>query len=338
MYSVIGLSSGAGVILYPFYNNPNIDLKYAVECRRTYLLGGMPVQFELNFPDVPYSLDLGIPPESVDVVVGHPKCGMSSVFALSRGKKNTSHKDEPSLNLYIHGIHKLFPKYFLLENLPKLLDTYSKEAFGEIFSNYHLIFWEGSVSDFGNSQKTRKRLVIIGIRKDVVSKRSIRILSKPKPLYDIQTTGNLLMHLPEDGHFTEDLDEQITVYGGHKKYLWQLQKYWLDNKHLNRYKVGNDRMQYAPGVYINRADDYPKTIRKTNRQFNPDGIQMSPREMARIQGIPDTFKLCSPSRSCSYDEKTLINKGRLSVANTPPYEIGKWFQLCMDKLFRIKNK
>jgi len=338
MYSVIGLSSGAGIVLHPFYQSPDVEVKAGIECRRDYLLGGMPVQFELNFPDVTYSTNLEIKPESVDVVIGHPKCGMSSVFALSRGKKNTSHKNEPSLDLFIAGIHKLFPKYFLLENLPKLLDTYSEKEFEEIFANYRLIFWHGSVSEFGNSQKSRKRLIIIGIRADLYTKRAHKLLSKPKPVYEPQTTGHLLMHLPENGHITEDIEDEITIYGGKKMYLWQLQKYWRDNPDLTRFAVNKGNMKYAPGVYINRADNYPKTVRKTNRQFNPDGIQMSPREMARIQGVPDTFKLCMPSKHCVYEEKTLINKGRLSIANTPPYEVGLWFKLCMDKLFRTNNK
>jgi len=334
-YSVIGLSSGNGVILHPFYKDTNIDVKWAVECRRDYLVGGYPNQFHLNFSDTPYSENLSIPVESVDVIVGHPKCGMSSVFALSRGKRNTSHKDEPSLNLFIHGIHAFFPKYFLLENLPKLLDTYSKEDFADIFSNYNLVFWSGSVSSFGNSQLSRKRLLIMGIRKDLPSQKKAKfLLSRPKPLWSTQSSEELLANLPENGHFREDLDEEITVYGGFKSTLRELQQYWKDNPDLTRYKAEKANMHYAPGVYINRESSFPKTVRKTNRQFNPDGLQMSPREMARIQGIPDDFRLCYPGTSCDYSQKTLINKGRLTVANTPPYEIGLWFKLMMDRLLK----
>jgi len=78
------------------------------------------------------------------------------MLALSRGKTFKSHKDEPSLNIFIEGIQKYRPRLFLLENLPKLLDSYSMNDFAVLFPDYLLDSWIGSMSALGNSQKIGK--------------------------------------------------------------------------------------------------------------------------------------------------------------------------------------
>lgn len=84
---------------------------------------------------------------------------------LSKVKELGNPKDNRSLNLVISSILKYKPKIFLIENLPRLLSLLPKNFFEETFKDYKLIFHERSVSDYGNSQISRKRLVIIGVHK-----------------------------------------------------------------------------------------------------------------------------------------------------------------------------
>jgi site-specific DNA-cytosine methylase len=49
---------------------------------------------------------------------------------------------------------------------------------------------------------------------------------------------------------------------------------------------------------------------------------MSPRELARIQGVPDSFKIHLDKDNLQY----WINKGRASVTKCPPYQIAQWFK------------
>lgn len=58
------------------------------------------------------------------------------------------------------------------------------------------------------------------------------------------------------------------------------------------------------------------TARKADRQFKWNGLPMSPRELARIMGIPDKFKIHIEEDRKNY----WINKGRLIVTQTFPYE------------------
>lgn len=313
---VLGVSAGNGVLLFPFKKH----LIGNVECRSDFYVKGQPLQWKANF-DVPIWKTLPEFNINIDVILGNPKCGFSSMFALSRGKKFSSHEDEPSLTLFIQAIHKYNPKVFLLENLPKFLNSFPDQSLKSTFSNYTISYITGSVSQFGNSQLTRERLIVIGLRNDFyTNKRRKTIKRLPLKNFEPKTTKELLRNLPENGHWTEPILDIITMYAGHKLSLNQAQNFWLANKDTRHWPVNNDRMANAPGVYINRANDIPLTVRKTNRQFNPNGIQMSPRELARIQGIPDNFLFYK-----DHNPKVSINKGRITAANTPPMEVGFWF-------------
>ena len=99
---------------------------------------------------------------------------------------------------------------------------------------------------------------------------------------------------------------------------------WLTKrKGKSRWEVTDRNFSTAPGVYRNLEDSYPSTARKSNRQFSPTGTMMTPRELARIQGVPDDFIIFMDS-PYSKDMKYWINKGRATVTKCPPYEIGKY--------------
>lgn len=325
-YTVLGVSAGNGVMLYPFRKH----LIANFEVRKEYYFRGDAPQWELNFPNIPiFSEDtMGFyDSEGIDVIIGHPKCGNSSMFALSRGKKFTSHAGEPSLELFFKAVAKFKPKIWALENLPKLTETVSIESMTTIDgTEYGITQFNGSVASFGNSQISRQRLVLFAVRKDIW-------LNNPMPEWPCETpdllrrSAELLQSLPPNGHFTESLSDTITVYGGFKATLAEMQEFWMTHPKLRHYPASGN-MGTAPGVYINRFNDYPLTVRKTNRQFNHNGVQMSPRELARIQGIPDSFKILSNG----YPLKTLINKGRFTVANTPPYEVGAHLKDMVDEI------
>ena len=324
-YKILGVSAGNGVMLFPLrqYIVGNI------ECRPDYYVKGKPLQWDVNFnspmyKDIPKDFDN----QNIDIIMGHPKCGHSSMFALSRGKSFTSHKGEPSLDLFFRAIIKYNPKYFFLENLEGLLNTYGKDDLRDIFPDHRLIFLTGSVTRYGNSQKTRKRLLIIGIRWDIFSRPLEKIFRRVKT-YPTYTTWELLKALPTNGDITEPIDDIITMYSGFKISLKDAQQFWLNNPGLRHWPVNNGRMNTAPGVYINRERDTPLTVRKTNRQFNPEGLQMSPRELGRIQGLTDNFLFYEDR-----DPKVTINKGRITVGNSPPMQMGSWILSRLKKAYQ----
>lgn len=325
--TVLGLSAGSGISLFPFKESCSIIGN--IELRTDFRIGGKPLQFKLNFPKALAGtsptgyLEL---PDSPDIIMSQPKCGNSSVLALSRGKKKTSHLGDPSLDLVLRGINHLLPKVFLIENLPDLLKTYSKEDLQEHFNLYRLNFIIGSVSLFGNSQLTRKRLVITGVLKSIKhSKRIHAALQYPTRVREIQNTQSLLENAPTNGAFIPPINEQIAIYGGRQMIYLEIQQYWQDNPFASRWVTPEENFSTAPGVYRDLPNKPPLTIRKSNRCFNPQGYTYSPRERARIQGIPDNFLICDPEMYPNLSPKTLFNKGCAAVTQGPPYEIGLWF-------------
>ncbi len=323
--SVLGISSGNGVLLHPFKGS----VLGNSELRSDYYLNQRTPQWEANFPGTPMKKGLFEVKEKVHAIIGHPKCGLSSMLALSRGKSFKSHVGEPSLDLFMDSIDLHYPDFFFMENLPSFLDSYSLSDLQLEFPLYYVHVVQGPVTLWNNSQYSRVRLIIVGIKRSLKEKKNlIQKLSPPNYINataHLKRTGQLLKNLPENGHYREDIDDVIAIYGGRQMSLRDIQEYWLDNPEAKRFAAGN-HLNNAPGVYRNREQDLPSTVRKGNREFNPEGLPMSPRERARIQGIPDDFVIIGPDTHPGLSYKTMLNKGRVTVASTPPYEIGLWIK------------
>lgn len=327
---VLGICGGNGVILYPLRKH----LIANIEPRALFHTKGNK-QWKANFGDIPIFKELIEFTCKIDVIVGAPDCGHSSILSYSRKKSLSDPRDNKSLNLYIEAIKKYKPKIFLMENLPKMLDIITPTIWRELFPNYEFIFQNGPVSMYGNSQFSRIRTTIIGIHK----KKAEPYLEKAQyqfnhiyKISDIVNCGKLLEGLDEEdasiGHVREDINSIITIYAGRKVSLKQAKKHWNVFKNAKHWVVKHRNFKTAPGVYRNLDKDSPLVARKANRQFNQEGLQMTPRELARIQGIPDRFKIYIDPKNIGYS----INKGRTTVTKTPPYEIGKWFYKQLKKL------
>jgi site-specific DNA-cytosine methylase len=332
--NTLGISGGNGVILHPFRRG---NLLGNIESRSIFHTENE-VQWNLNFNvSMDKSLDIRYPKHGVDFIVGAPDCGHSSVMSYSRAKKLANPKDNKSLTDYFDGVNYYKPKMFLLENLPKMLDNF-EGGIDDILPDYRLLTLIGGVNKWGNSQVTRTRLLVIGLHKDYPS--SILNYFNTDADYELKTCGELLRGLgsqqkPDLCHVRELDEEEICLWykGESKISINKARKLWM-NKYsdLKKWPVNQGNLKNQPGVYRNFTDDYPLTVRKQNRQFNPEGYMLSPREMARIQGIPDSFKLWyNPNRHLY-----CINKARATVAKSPPYEIGSWFFNIINKL-TLKN-
>lgn len=333
---VLAITGGNGVICLPFKDY----LIANVEPRVLFKTPGN-IQWTLNFGKIPlfHSLESFIKEftstPDVDVIVGAPDCGHSSILSYSRSKSLANPRDNTSLTLFLSSVKLFKPKIFMMENLPAMLKTINRSELREFYGDYHLKFLEESVMAFGNSQKTRVRLLVIGVRKDLKNgdlsaRKILKALTQVERVAKPKFSGKLLQGLVygENGHVREDIDLRITLYAGKKMSLREIQKEWL-RRGESRWQVYDRRFLTAPGVYMNLEDRYPATARKANRQFNHEGLTMSPRELARIQGLPDTFKIWVDEKRLGY----CINKGRTTVTKTPPFEVGYWFRTRLDAVF-----
>jgi site-specific DNA-cytosine methylase len=323
---VIAICGGNGVICHPFKKNLVANIE-----PRPIFKTPMNIQWTLNFGEIPlfnkleaFIKEFSTKPE-VDLVVGAPDCGHSSILSYSRSKSLHNPRDNSSLTLFLQATKMFGPKVFIMENLPAMLKSISRSELREYFGDYRLKFIEQPVTFWGNSQKTRIRLLIIGVKRG--SGYSLKDLIGGIEDFTPKTAGELLEGLVygENGHFREDIKTRITLYAGKKMSLEDIRDEWL-RRGVSRWEVTDRRFFTAPGVYLNLKDRHPATARKANRQFNHEGLTMSPRELARIQGVPDTFHIWMDESRIGY----CINKGRTTVTKTPPYEIGQWIAKKLD--------
>lgn len=292
------------------------------------------VQWKCNFPGKPiwnkktYGYD-NLP--QIDLIIGAPNCGHSSILALSNSKFRNA-KDDESFRIFFSEINRHKPSLFIMENLPKAAEN-ARELASEL--GYYIIDLNIPMSNLGNSQMNRNRYIIMGVNKELKNHKEICILmSKLKRMAKIKTAGDLVGNLAKGnsidaslGHVREDLNDIITIYGGKKITLGEAKKYWRSHPEAKRFEAKDRKYTNAPGVYRNLKDDYPAVPRKANRQFNHFGYQMSPRELARIQGIPDEFKIYFPKDISDKKVRNFwINKGRVTATKCPPYEFGLWIE------------
>lgn len=329
--NVLGISAGQGALLFPFRKH----LLGNIEPRGVFHTPGEE-QWKANFKDIPFYKGYCLQEfdEKVDIIISSPDCGASSIMRLSKVKELGKPKDNRSLNLVIEGINYYKPKIFLIENLPRLLSLLPNEYLQEAFKDYKLIFHERSVSDYGNSQVSRKRLVIVGVHK----KTGKKYLNAFNEVFQVKTptiTRELLFVSPYGSNYNIPIEKTLAMYDYRKlpakKNLTvrKIQLLWnSDFKNEKKWPIKTAKMSTLPGVYRLELDKAPLTLRPADRQFRPDGYPLGILDFKAIMGFPKAYKIFMDEGNYLY----WLNKARYTIAKGSVYEVGIWFKKCLRGL------
>ena len=329
--NVLGISAGQGGLLFPFRKH----LLGNIEPRGVFHTPGEE-QWKANFKDVPFYKGYCLQEfdEKVDIIISSPDCGASSIMRLSKVKELGKPKDNRSLNLVIEGINYYKPKIFLIENLPRLLSLLPNKYLQETFKDYKLIFHERSVSDYGNSQVSRKRLIIIGVHK----KTGKKYLNAFDEVFQVKTpklTRELLFESPYGSNYNIPIEKTLAMYDYRKlpakKNLTvrKIQLLWnSDFKNEKKWPIKTAKMSTLPGVYRLELDKAPLTLRPADRQFRPDGYPLGILDFKAIMGFPKAYKIFMDEGNYLY----WLNKARYTIAKGSVYEISVWFKICLKKV------
>lgn len=328
--NVLGICAGQGGLLFPFRKHllGNIEPRgvFHTNCES---------QWKVNFGDIPFYKGYNLPEfdEKVNVILSSPDCGMSSIMRLSKVKELGKPKDNRSLNLVIEGINYYKPKIFLIENLPRLLSLLPNKYLQEAFKDYKLIFHERSVSDYGNSQVSRKRLVIVGVHK----KTGKKYLDAFNEVFQVKTptiTRNLLNDYQNPLNYNIPLDKTLAMYDYRKlpkkKNLTvkKIQLLWnSDFKNEKKWPIKTAKMSTLPGVYRLELDKAPLTLRPADRQFRPDGYPLGILDFKAIMGFPKAYKIFMDEGNYLY----WLNKARYTITKGSVFEIAIWFKRCLKR-------
>lgn len=328
--NVLGICAGQGGLLFPF---------------RKYLLGNIEPrgvfhtksesQWKANFKGIPFLKGYELPEDwHPDIILSSPDCGSCSVMRLSKSKALGDPKSNKSIQLVFQAIQYYEPALFLIENLPRLLSLISKEMLTDFFKDYKLIFHERSVSDYGNSQVSRKRLVIIGVHK----KTGKKYLNAFDEVFQVKTptiTRNLLNDYQNPLNYNIPIEKTLAMYDYRKlpakKNLTvrKIQLLWnSDFKNEKKWPIKTAKMSTLPGVYRLELDKAPLTLRPADRQFRPDGYPLGILDFKAIMGFPKAYKIFMDEGNYLY----WLNKARYTIAKGSVYEISVWFKRCIKKI------
>lgn len=136
---ILGVDAAQGALLFPFQNDSLFRIVANIEPRSVFHSKGE-LQWKLNFGNIPFVRSLEeVKNTQIDLILGSPSCGHSSVFSYSRKKSLGKPREDATLNLYLSSIKKFKPAIFMLENLPKLLDFIPIGEWEHNLPDYQLI-------------------------------------------------------------------------------------------------------------------------------------------------------------------------------------------------------
>lgn len=322
---ILGICAGQGALLFPWRKQllGNIEPRSVFHTQKE-------EQWRLNFGEIPF-LRNELPEKwHPDIILSSPDCGASSTMRLSKAKELGNPEKNKSIQLVIEGIMQYQPKVFMIENVPRLMNLMPEKVWQEALPNYHISFKVNSVSDFGNSQVSRKRLIIIGIKNTAKSYIGcfdiIFSVNTPKLSRFILEAANMQPLIP--------FDKVLAMYDYRKlpkkKNLTvkEIQHLWThDFRDEKKWPIKTAKMQTLPGVYKLDPDKPPLTLRPADRQFRPDGLPLGIQDFKNIQGFPKRFQIYLPEENYLY----WLNKARYTIAKGAVYEVGIWFKKCIKK-------
>lgn len=275
----------------------------------------------------------------VDVIIGGPPCQSFSSQGKARDKYGMQKDPRNYLyESYMKVLNYYKPKFFVFENVEGILSTkingkfLIEKIFSDMKKNYNIIETKKIILqnavDYGIPQD-RKRVIIIGVRKDL---KNINVNDIYEDLEEIKreqkkyTVEDAISDLPK---LEPGKGEETIVFKNNKlnEYLLNIRspKYEFVHNHVARKHNDLDKLRYyymaknkwsLKELYKNKPELIHKKIRKFNNSYvvqnfkkesktiiahlHKDGNQFihpdyeqqrtfTAREAARIQSFPDDF-------------------------------------------------
>jgi len=303
----LGMISGIGSMLIGA-KLQEYEIVGNIEWRKYYHTG----TFEKNFPGAFLEKTLNdLSPEQreqcqdLDLIIGHTECGNFSNMRANKINR-IDEGDKGDIPEFLEAVQEFKPKFFVMDNLPKSLLVADWQYYFEELPDYEIHFEWVNNYGYGNIQKNRKRLFVIGV------KRGLGFYFIPGEFKHSVSVIERLSEIDEDAENNEKLDIDA-IYNG-----WS--RYQFDASCIGK-TVDENRMTLRE--FQSRIADYPNNLnfpyynKKGEQKFkigfskiNVEGSALvlsgggacydnhfrsdtlfpfTIRERAKIQGCPDDF-------------------------------------------------
>jgi len=104
--------------------------------------------------------------QDLDLIIGHTECGNFSNLRANKNNK-IDEGDKMDIPQFIEAVQRLRPKFFAMDNLPKSLIVADWAWYMEALPDYDIHFEWINNYGYGNVQKNRKRLFVIGSKREL---------------------------------------------------------------------------------------------------------------------------------------------------------------------------
>lgn len=292
MLTAFGVTDGIGSMLIGA-QQAGFKVLGNVEWRQYYHSG----TWEANFPDaMPLTKDYRLIQDFryPTIVFSHPECG---AYSNLRSVKNTDMENTPGdIPLAAQSIRTMAPDYFCVDNLAPSLKAFPILKWVEMLPDYDIFPEWISNYGYGNVQKHRNRLFIIGAKKYKGFVFRPGEFKHDKAIYTIlndifREWGTLPNHT--EHNITKDCPYGIHMHQHGQRATWTDMMQWMA-----KVRSGTAFQYYGPagdlktrmGLYKGYWYKHSHVLTGTNPLIHPlTCLPMSIRERARIQGTPDNF-------------------------------------------------
>lgn len=291
----LGIISGIGSMLIGA-RAAGFEVVGNIEDRKYYHTG----TFEHNFEGAYMVKDISELeeiPQDITLIMGHADCGDFSNLNTHRKKTVERGAGCAHIKKTVEWTQKIKPRYFAFDNLPRSLEQFGAQEWYDAFPDYDIFFEWISNWGYGNVQKNRDRLFVIGAKKEenftfIPSEYNNPIRVKDLIQDLIGKEGTLTNHphfIPEQkiGYFkdflkrgeTPTLSEFIEAYQDHPsgKAFTYLNK---DGEIKTRIGMMKTHWEKTCHVLTKELPVLHPTLTRP----------LTIRERARVQGVPDDFE------------------------------------------------
>ena len=294
-----GMTCGIGSMLVGA-RNAGFDVVGNIEWRRYYHTG----TFEMNFPDAFMVHDraglgdmMAAEIAGIDLIMGHPECGNFSNLRINK----TGALDDPGdIPLFVDAIRDIRPRFFVMDDLPKSFIAFPMSEYQKRLPDYDLFPEWVSNHHYGNVQKHRKRMFMIGSLRDERwtfrsgERENTRTLEDElEDLADTSRPTNQTNHHPHVMDIGTGRAYSLeTTRQGYRATWAELRDYFAQYRdgHIMRYIGADGEVKTRIGLCKTHWKSHSHVLTGTNPILHP--LRNDPftiRERARIQGFPDDF-------------------------------------------------
>lgn len=237
--------------------------------------------------------------ENADLAMGHPECGMYSLLNSANKNASEQKRNAGDIPLFLEYVARFKPRFFVMDDLPDSFKALPMLKYHEMLPDYDLFPEWISNYNYGNPQKHRRRMFMIGALKSegyafVPGEReewpNWTVLER---IGDIEGRYGCLPN--HDPHTTDGYSSRFINmrYRDDRPNWGEVQEYFKKHQKpgANFVYHGPDEMMKVRPSLIRMKYDYPSPVLTGgNPMMHPEiCLPLSVRERARIQGFPDDF-------------------------------------------------